>query len=323
MSPPRPILKRTPATLSLESPTRSRRSTEQGVHFPPSPKLTRTHTTHSSSSYDRSPIVVTPNACALPARGCPGKTYVLDDLPVSRGTAGRHLHPRAVNPTHASPSSSNTCELGLGLEGLSTLRKTSSDRDSDPDRTPTAASSHLSQSSQYFPLPPLIPDLSSESDESDGFSSPLPLQASFSSASSSSSSSSCSSTPHNHCIEIPGLPPKLSSAYLGANTSNALSFLPHPPSPPKHDSEDSDKIRRRREKDKIRRDRHRERSRDRGHDREVRERLSQLEIGWDGQGVGHEEGGVEEEDYRSPKYRPFSTPICNLAEKDEGCLAGF
>ncbi|TFK49365.1 hypothetical protein OE88DRAFT_1662887 [Heliocybe sulcata] len=167
-------------------------------------------------------------------------------------------------------------------------------------------------------MPPLIPDLSSESDESDGFCSPPPLQSSFS----SSSSSSCTSTPHTLFIEIPGLPPNLSPTCLGANTSNALSFLPHPPSPPKHEhnSEESDRTPRRRDKDKIRRDRHRERSRD----RDVRERLSQLEIGWDGQGVGHEDGVVEDDERDGArKYRPFSTRICGLAENDEGCLAGF
>ena len=46
------------------------------VHFPPSPTLTRTFSARSPSTYDRSPIVVLPNICALPARGCPGRTYI-------------------------------------------------------------------------------------------------------------------------------------------------------------------------------------------------------------------------------------------------------
>jgi len=39
------------------------------VHFPPTPTLTSTEITHSSFMYDRAPIVVTPNICALPERG--------------------------------------------------------------------------------------------------------------------------------------------------------------------------------------------------------------------------------------------------------------
>ena len=39
------------------------------VHFPPTPTLTSTENTHSSFMYDRAPIVVTPNVCALPERG--------------------------------------------------------------------------------------------------------------------------------------------------------------------------------------------------------------------------------------------------------------
>lgn len=38
------------------------------VHFPPTPTLTSTFTTHSSSAYDRTPVVVSPNTCALPGR---------------------------------------------------------------------------------------------------------------------------------------------------------------------------------------------------------------------------------------------------------------
>jgi len=68
---PRPILKRNPSTLDRE-----RKQT--AVHFPPSPNISKTFVAHSPSIYDRSPIVVVPNSCALPARGCPGRTYTLD-----------------------------------------------------------------------------------------------------------------------------------------------------------------------------------------------------------------------------------------------------
>jgi hypothetical protein len=39
------------------------------VHFPGTPSLTATFTTHSPNSYDRAPICVAPNPCELPPRG--------------------------------------------------------------------------------------------------------------------------------------------------------------------------------------------------------------------------------------------------------------
>jgi hypothetical protein len=48
------------------------------VHFPTAKRdLVKTRVTHSPASYDRSPIVVVPNSCALPARGCPGSCWAL------------------------------------------------------------------------------------------------------------------------------------------------------------------------------------------------------------------------------------------------------
>lgn len=116
---PRPILKRSCSAERGPSP-------QNAVHFPPSPSLTRTFSVHSAASYDRSPIVVDANTCALPERGCPGRTYGLDDTPHLRQKAPPsrgHAHPRAW---------------------LSTMP----------------------------PPPPLMLDLSSESDESDGLASP-------------------------------------------------------------------------------------------------------------------------------------------------------
>jgi len=43
------------------------------VHFPPTPSLVSTQPTHSSSTYDRAPIAVSPNSCELPERG--GRFY--------------------------------------------------------------------------------------------------------------------------------------------------------------------------------------------------------------------------------------------------------
>lgn len=77
MPAPRPILKGLPSSfLSPEAASNplpfsscSRILDSPHVHFPPTPILTSTATTHSSYSYDRAPIVVSPNVCALPERG--------------------------------------------------------------------------------------------------------------------------------------------------------------------------------------------------------------------------------------------------------------
>ncbi|ELU42380.1 hypothetical protein AG1IA_03590 [Rhizoctonia solani AG-1 IA] len=51
---------------------------QANVHFPTAKReLVKTRVTHSPASYDRSPIVVLPNSCALPARGCPGSCWCL------------------------------------------------------------------------------------------------------------------------------------------------------------------------------------------------------------------------------------------------------
>ncbi|KAF9778884.1 hypothetical protein BJ322DRAFT_459217 [Thelephora terrestris] len=68
---PRPILKRSNSSLDRERK-------QAVVHFPPSPIISKTFVAHSPAIYDRSPIVVVPNSCALPERGCPGRTYTLE-----------------------------------------------------------------------------------------------------------------------------------------------------------------------------------------------------------------------------------------------------
>jgi hypothetical protein len=81
---PRPILKRLPAlqahptflssTASLfPFSTCSSVLPSPHVHFPPTPILTSTYAAYSPSTYDRAPIEVMPNACALPQRG--GRIY--------------------------------------------------------------------------------------------------------------------------------------------------------------------------------------------------------------------------------------------------------
>lgn len=58
------------------------------MHFPPSPTLTSTHVVDPPRLYDRSPIVVAENSCAMPQRGCPGRTYATID-----GVGRGGIHP--------------------------------------------------------------------------------------------------------------------------------------------------------------------------------------------------------------------------------------
>jgi len=73
----RPILKRQPEIESCQEPSNPFPFAESStvlfsphVHFPPTPTLTSIETTHSSLSYNREPIDIAPNPCALPERGC-------------------------------------------------------------------------------------------------------------------------------------------------------------------------------------------------------------------------------------------------------------
>ncbi|KIO26823.1 hypothetical protein M407DRAFT_196655 [Tulasnella calospora MUT 4182] len=77
---PRPILKSssrkssTSSTSSCDSISSSSSSSRHcNVQF--SACLSTTYLTHASTDYNRCPIDVTPNALAIPKRGCPGRTY--------------------------------------------------------------------------------------------------------------------------------------------------------------------------------------------------------------------------------------------------------
>ncbi|KAI0948194.1 hypothetical protein AcW1_009774 [Taiwanofungus camphoratus] len=204
------------------------------VRFPPHASLTRTFSAHSPAQYDRSPIVVQPNRCALPERG--SRTYTLDDAgddndndsecprmrlrasgsrrPRSPPGAGRHLHPRAALATDGLP---------LCFED---------DRADDDDEDPTPQATPLAH---HHPLPPLVPDLSSESDESDGFASPPgepalhPHPRAWRDAPGAYTRTGLSmSMPMPRCK---GDVSALDAAQPAPPRGDALSFLPHPHSP--------------------------------------------------------------------------------------------
>lgn len=193
---PRPILKSTrpdPIRPPVYSqPFRQPAHHEQQphtVHFPPSPALTRTHLVHSASTYDRSPIVVSPNDCALPERGCPGRTY-FDELPSSRKQGGvptKGYHPRAFS------SKSPNC---FG--------------------------------SSYDSVPQLVPDFSSESEESDGVSS-FPTQSSITFG--PHGLPTPSSSPYRAVSNSLGISMH-THGYVACDQDAALAFLPYSPASP-------------------------------------------------------------------------------------------
>jgi len=185
---PKPILKRVVSELVHKADsydTQGYPSKSHGVHFPPSP-ATRTYSAYSAAAYDRSPIVVAPNNCALPERG--GRTYTLDESQQPRRgiSFARDFHPRAL--------------------AFATART---------------------------PLPQLIPDVSSESEESDGWSAtPAPTShANFGIHGLAGPPSKCNPNVYGD-VDMNRYP----------NCVDALAFLPHPPTPPSHKNQYNESI---------------------------------------------------------------------------------
>lgn len=297
---PRPILKR---AVSHNSSSSS--SPPHAVHFPPSPALVHTFAVHSSSSYDRSPIVVSPNTCALPARGCPGRTYTLDDVPPCpsknppRGHpyGGRDLHPRAFAAARMSPIYNE-------------------DPYEEAQRTPTRTYYQLPHPPPP-PPPPLIPDLSSESDESDGFMSPPPASCLFPPP-----------PPSGH--KYPAYHPQYPAFPINPAS---LAFLPHAPSSqtytPTHfdDEQRQQKPRRRPER----------RSRSRSQEREHRMRSAAAveedayeeddERSYPSSSPKQRNHGYRDAERQKDKDRHRSMSLCkamsSFAIADDPCLGGF
>ncbi|KIM41766.1 hypothetical protein M413DRAFT_445003 [Hebeloma cylindrosporum] len=197
---PRPILKRSahhhhPSHQSHQPhhPQAHHPHHQHGVHFPPSPSLTRTFTAHSAAAYDRSPIVVTPNSCALPERGCPGRTYLLEETDEAKSRPSRY--PRGI--AYA--------------------------RDYHPRALAFASSTNGGGSSSM--VPQLIPDMSSESEESDS----LPAELSTTYATTNNAKQ------HNSYSNLPNLNVNMVDPY-SSNTSytptDLNNYLPYPPPSP-------------------------------------------------------------------------------------------
>ncbi|EMD42270.1 hypothetical protein CERSUDRAFT_90879 [Gelatoporia subvermispora B] len=114
---PRPILKRDsplvePTLIHLPFSTCGNVLSPH-VHFPPTPGLSSHHPTHSPRSYDRAPIVVSPNVCQLPQRGArklhsPPVHFEVERRGRSRSrntpeVKGSYFHPRAYEACNPEP----------------------------------------------------------------------------------------------------------------------------------------------------------------------------------------------------------------------------
>jgi hypothetical protein len=102
---PKPILKQCPQQQdAYPFPALSTTPPPRRVHFPPTPTLTSTYAAHSSATYDRSPVSVSPNQCALPGRH--EREFVCSDDSRPYQTAeikGGYFHPRAYEACAPEP----------------------------------------------------------------------------------------------------------------------------------------------------------------------------------------------------------------------------
>ncbi|TFK57588.1 hypothetical protein OE88DRAFT_1651398 [Heliocybe sulcata] len=173
MQSPRPILKRSAVTYPIDTSAatlasgtkhpspRSALPTTLSVHFPPSSGLTKTFDTHSAAVYDRSPIVVSRNQCALPERGCPGRTYGLEAAEEERGRSRRVKDDKRTTNAHSGCTSSSPPGV------LPPLIPDQSESDDSDSSSSSGHSSFVSTSAsslpQSIPVKPSAYDLHSNS----------------------------------------------------------------------------------------------------------------------------------------------------------------
>lgn len=214
---PRSILKSEPAKSSSAKG-------QSHVHFPPLPTqlVSATFYAYPAAYYDRTPVAVAPNECALPRRNCPDRTYVLCDREARLLT---QVDADKEQKYHADES---------------TPRPYSSQQRLDYFSSPT----YTLTASPYYSAPPrTVPDLTwSESEDSDALISPpvdLDLCQPLSTLSLSSPAARTSTRTQRPLLSSPT-----------DVSQDVLSFLPHPPLPP-HERKRSLSPRNRERKDRT------------------------------------------------------------------------
>ncbi|PSR70628.1 hypothetical protein PHLCEN_2v13488 [Hermanssonia centrifuga] len=194
MSPrPRPILKRTKTPSSSAAQGRGQVTYalpfatckavhSPHVHFPPTPSIVAsTHPAHSPRTYDRKPILVSPNECGLADRKLysPPADFEVERPERERGRSrrnstdkdenlsvkGSYFHPRAFEACEPEPflddhdededtDTSSSLSPPLLVQDLSTSDDSSSSEDSDDVTTPPDSKlASVTPAKALLPLP--------------------------------------------------------------------------------------------------------------------------------------------------------------------------
>ncbi|KAI0714779.1 hypothetical protein C8Q76DRAFT_795618 [Earliella scabrosa] len=171
---PHPILKRD--SSPFKSPvlpfTSSGPLFSPHVHFPPTPRIAATYPAHSPTTYDRKPILVSPNVVQLPRRGerrlhTPSADRDQPSTDERRGrsrsrdrdrdrdapTKGSYFHPRAYEACNPEPPSSASASFDLPSMPPLVQDLSPSDESDDIVTPPGAAHAHSSMAiAQAVPL---------------------------------------------------------------------------------------------------------------------------------------------------------------------------
>ncbi|KIY65286.1 hypothetical protein CYLTODRAFT_456447 [Cylindrobasidium torrendii FP15055 ss-10] len=132
----------------IRSPRIFKRKSVAHVHFPPTPAIvSSTEATHSAEAYDRAPITVSPNECALPERN--GRVYSEDDNAESSSTAmGSYFHPHAFRACELEPHSAPSLSI-IPSTSLSILPLDASTSDLPSPASPLSPPSSSEEESDW------------------------------------------------------------------------------------------------------------------------------------------------------------------------------
>ncbi|KAK0465977.1 uncharacterized protein EV420DRAFT_1261161 [Desarmillaria tabescens] len=147
---PRPILKPLATARAVGSSTSSlafpTQTESPHVHFPPTPAISSTYAAHSPNTYDRAPIVVSPNSCELPERG---ERVYTSTSPNTVSPKGSYFHPHAYEACQPEPELPPSM---LAVPDLS-MSASSESEDSDGYGSPQIVPPPIPPNTTYPPIP--------------------------------------------------------------------------------------------------------------------------------------------------------------------------